>query len=139
LAGDEAFLEPYRNSRDRAYLAFESIKAKTIDSPTQQKNLSDLDDLIDQRFKYLQLNLDLYTRGEKVTPASLGKGHELMEQIRYVIEQRKASELELLNTRTDAMNRFASLTPPLIISGAMIALFLTVLFYVRVNSDFNER
>ncbi len=139
LAGDEAFLEPYRNSRDRAYQAFESIKAKTIDSPTQQKNLSDLDDLIDQRFKYLQLNLDLYTRGEKVTPASLGKGHELMEQIRYVIEQMKASELELLNTRTDAMNRFASLTPPLIISGAMIALFLTVLFYVRVNSDFNER
>src|SRR5690606_24704312 len=77
LAGDESFLGPYRNSRDRAYQAFESIKAKTIDSPAQQKNLSDLDDLIDQRFKYLELNLDLYTSGGKVIPSSLTKGHEL--------------------------------------------------------------
>ena len=139
LAGEEAFLEPYRNSRDRAFQAFEIIKSKTIDSPTQQKNIANLDVLIAERFKYLELNLDDFHNGQGVTTASLDQGREMMEQIRDVIEVTKASELELLATRTAAMNRFSSLTPPLIISGAMIALFLTVLFYVRVNSDFNER
>ncbi len=139
LAGDDNFLEPYHTSRDRAFRAFERIKTKTIDNPAQQKNLADLDDLINQRFEYLERNLNAFAIGEEITPESLRIGRELMERIRDVVNAMKESELELLATRTAAMNRFASLTPPLIISGAMIALFLTVLFYARVNSDYNER
>jgi signal transduction histidine kinase/DNA-binding response OmpR family regulator/HAMP domain-containing protein len=52
------------------------------------------------------------------------------------MEQR---EKNLLAVRTENMNQFANLTPPLIIAAAMIALLITVSFYVRVRNDFEER
>jgi CHASE3 domain sensor protein len=139
LAGREEFLDPYRDAREKAYDAFDHAKKLTANNPRQQSSLSDLDQLMAERFRYLELAIEQKRNNQEIPVVQLEKGREIMTKVRDLIMAIERNEKELLASRTESMNRFASFTPPLIISAAMIALFITVLFYFRVRSDFDER
>jgi GAF domain-containing protein len=62
-----------------------------------------------------------------------------MGTIRDLIQVMEDRENKLLVERTASLNKFASYTRPLIIAAAIIALLITVLFYVRVHRDIEER
>jgi len=139
LTGEEEFLEPYKDSRARATEALEDIKSMTIDNPAHQSTLAELTTLVDDRFKVLNLSIDAKKENKPIVIGNLQAGREFMDDLRKMIELVKRRENELLAQRTEKMNRFARFTPPLIISAAMIALLITILFYVRVRNDFEER
>lgn len=139
LTGNDEFLEPYMDSRRRAEAAFARLRRLTAESDSHEASLKELDRLITERFRYLELSVEAVRSGSLVNPANLQKGREIMDQLRTVVSEMQAQENMLLADRTVNLNRFASYTPPLIISAAMIALLITVAFYVRVRSDFEER
>lgn len=139
LLGEEEFLSPYNDARTRAFEAFEEVKALTANNVTQQDNLKELNNLIEQRFYYLQMSIADKKAGKPVDTDNLRRGREIMVKVRDVIKDMEARERQYLLQRTETMNTFAAYTPPLIISAAMIALLITVLFYVKVRSDFEER
>ena len=51
----------------------------------------------------------------------------------------EAEERRLLDSRTANMNRLSGYTPLLIIIAAFLAILITIFFYRKVASDFNER
>lgn len=139
LTGKEEFLTPYLDSRRRAETGYANLVRLTLGSEVHQAGLSELNRLIKERFRFLDLSIDAVRSGTLIEAANLQKGRDIMNEMRIVIARMQEQENRLLADRTVNLNRFASYTPPLIISAAMIALFITVAFYARVRSDFEER
>jgi signal transduction histidine kinase/DNA-binding response OmpR family regulator/CHASE3 domain sensor protein len=139
LTGDEDFLEPYRDSRTRALTAFENVRGMTLDNIEQQTTLTTLLQRLHERFEYLDISIDSKRKGRPIVPDNLRKGRELMGTIRDLIQVMEDRENKLLVARTASLNKFASYTRPLIITAAIFALVITVLFYVRVRRDIEER
>ncbi len=139
LTGKEDFLNPYRDARERAQVWYDQAKRLTFDNPEQHENLQRLNDLMKERFKYLDLAIEQKRKNVVIPTSQLEQGREIMATVRQVIGDIEQIEKQLLQERTDTMNRFAAFTPPLIISAAMIALLITVLFYARIRGEFDER
>jgi signal transduction histidine kinase/DNA-binding response OmpR family regulator/CHASE3 domain sensor protein len=139
IAGESEFLTPFLNARDRAFGAYDNIKVLTLDSQEQREKLPTLRRLIDARFRYLEAAIEDKKAGREPNLPSLRLGRQAMTEIRSEMSNMKAHELQLLAERTESMNQFARFTPPLIITGALIALIITIVFYVRVSGDYDER
>ncbi|WP_276370446.1 response regulator [Chryseolinea sp. H1M3-3] len=139
LTGEEEFLAPYHSARERAFNAHARVKSLTADNQLQQDDLAKLSKLIEDRFHYLDISINAKKKGEPILAANLQTGQNIMTSVRETVRIMEEREKEYLITRSETMNRFASFTPPLIIAAAMIALFITVLFYARVRKDFEER
>jgi signal transduction histidine kinase/DNA-binding response OmpR family regulator/CHASE3 domain sensor protein len=139
IAGETEFLTPFMNARDRAFAAFDRVKALTRDNEHQHQKLPSLRRLIEARFRYLESAIETKKAGQEPNLPSLRLGRQAMTEIRQELADMKQHELFLLETRTESMNQFARFTSPLVISGAIIALVITVVFYFRVSADYDER
>jgi signal transduction histidine kinase/DNA-binding response OmpR family regulator/CHASE3 domain sensor protein len=139
IAGEEEFLSPFINARERAFEAFDRAKSLSRDSQRQQEKLPSLRRLMEARFRYLESAIDTKKAGQPPNLPSLRLGRQAMQEIRSELADMKQHELYLLEERTATMNSFARFTSPLIIMGAIIALIITVVFYIRVSSDYSER
>jgi signal transduction histidine kinase/DNA-binding response OmpR family regulator/CHASE3 domain sensor protein len=139
LAGEDDFLTPYQDARQRAFTAFDNVKRLTMDNPTQQEKLPVVRRLIEGRFRYLQAAIESKDSGMPLNVANLRLGREAMSELRRDLAEMEQTEIYLLAERTESMNRFARLTPPLIITAAVFALIITIVFYIRVSSDYGER
>ncbi len=139
LTKEEEFLTPFLNARERAFTAFNRVKTLTRDNEQQQAKLPELRRLMEGRFRYLDSAIENKRNGIEQNITNLRLGREAMEAIRGVLSVMEASERELLSARTARMNQFAMYTPPLIITGALIALIISIVFYMRVSNDYNER
>lgn len=139
LTGENEFLNSHADAVTRARASFDKVSALTHDNNVQQKRMTELNELMNQRFHYLQISLDDKQRGEKLHAENLFTGKEIMEKLRVKVASVIDQEKELLAGRTESMNVFARYTPPLIIAGAIIALIITVSFYAKVRGDFQER
>jgi len=139
LTGENDFLDPYTNARARVLAAHERLKSLTSDNQAQQKSLEDFQKIIDERFKYLDKSIELKKQNQPIVVKNLLEGKQFMDRIRTIIRTMEQREKQLLAERTEEMNQFAGFTPPLIITASLIALLITILFYVRVRADFEER
>jgi signal transduction histidine kinase/DNA-binding response OmpR family regulator/CHASE3 domain sensor protein len=139
LTGDENFLEPFNDAKARALSGFEHVKSATIDNAAQQNSLVNLRKVIDQRFYFLEVSITAVKQHVPWTVDNLNKGNESMEEVRLLMKTMEDRERQLLSSRTESLNKFSAFTPPLIVVGALIALLITLMFYFRVRSDFEDR
>lgn len=139
LTGEVEFLSPYESSRVRAASALARVRELTADNPAQQSSLKTFGVFVDDRFHYLDISIEDMRNGKEINVSNLRRGREIMVDVRSLIDTMQQRERTLLAERTESMNQFASFTPALIISASLIALLITVLFYVRVRNDFEER
>ncbi|MEJ0034256.1 MAG: CHASE3 domain-containing protein [Bacteroidota bacterium] len=139
ITGEDEFLNPYQNARTRAFDALDKVKVLTMDNQQQQEKLPALRRFVEGRFRYLEAAIAGKEKGEAPNLASLRLGREAMDEIRRELGDMQATETLLLAERTESMNRFARLTPPLIIIAAVFAMIITIVFFVRVSGDYSER
>ena len=139
LMGNDEFISLYDESRRQTLASFKQLSSLTKDNVDQQRDLLALYKLIEERFYYLDVSINDRREGREVQLANLQKGREIMIKIRDLTKEIQNRENILLAQRTDSMNRFASFTPVLIVIAAVIALFVTVSFYVRVRNDIDQR
>lgn len=139
LTGREEYLEPYTNARSRVMEAVREAEALINDDQQQTSSLSDLKKLMNERFVLLDARIQARREGIELNLSDLDRGLVIMNQIRDQLNMMEDRERTELLGRTKSLNTFAAFTPPLIIAGALIALLITVLFYVKVRGDFDER
>jgi signal transduction histidine kinase/DNA-binding response OmpR family regulator/CHASE3 domain sensor protein len=139
IAGENEFLEPFINARERAFGAYDNVKRLTVDNQQQQEKLPALRRLMEGRFRYLETAIETRKAGQEISLPSLRLGRQAMDEIRQEVADLKLQETTLLEARTSSMNQFARTTSPLVITGAIIALILAGVFYFRVSSDYAER
>ena len=139
ITGKEEFLEPYLGGREKAKGLIEEIRNLTTDNSAQQLRIEKLDNLVKKRFGRLQEVIDKKKATSVVNLEDMLQGKSFMDSVRQMVKEMTFSENALLKARTEKLNRFSSNTPILIAAAALLAILITVLFYIRTNTDMNER
>lgn len=139
LTDETRFLEPYIESQKRTASALQNIQSLTIDNPPQQVSVTELKRLLNERISHLQKVVDIKQKEGRIAVDQLVEGRQYMDSIADIISLMKKREQDLLDQRTARLNTFSVYTPALIVAAAIIALIITILFYLRINNDFNEK
>src|SRR5436853_7592928 len=108
------------------------------DNPEQKGRLARLKALVDQRFRFLKLSIDNVQSNKAIDINNLKMGQELMQQSRSQVDELKAVEEGFLAERTKKADQFTRFTPIMIIIAAALAILITLYYYRRVTSNFNE-
>ncbi len=139
ITGKEEFLEPYVGSHEKARVLIDEIRTMTTDNPAQQQRIVKLEQLITKRFGRLQEVIDKKKATSVVNLEDMLQGKIFMDSVRLMVKEMTISENALLKARTEKLNRFSENTPILIVAAAFLAILITVLFYIRTNTDIHER
>lgn len=139
LTGEERFLTPYQGAYERGLASLNKVQESTIDNNDQQKIVQELKEAFEMRFTTMQDVINQRNTTGQIDLAKMETGRRYMQKIRSTIGVMKDKEQALLNERTKEQNRFASLTPVMIIIAAMLSFFITVISFLRVNADFEKR
>ncbi|MDQ0477976.1 response regulator [Chryseobacterium sp. MDT2-18] len=139
LSGDERFLEPYNNAKEKISEGINALSAEVTNTNRQTKNLEKLESSIITRVDILDRNLNHKKENKEVTPEQLLSGKKYMDEIRSIVTVMQKEEQAILKSRTEIMDKFASYTPWLIIVSAILAITITLVFYRKVLQDFNEK
>jgi signal transduction histidine kinase/DNA-binding response OmpR family regulator/CHASE3 domain sensor protein len=139
LTGETVFLEPYNGSYDKAMTMIADVKDLTKDNPTQQANVDTLSNIISRRFSMLQDLIDERKANAVIDISRLREGKNFMDSVRAVVNKMDTAEHELLTKRTAALNEFSAFTPILILFAALLAILITIVFYIKVRRDINDK
>ena len=142
---DPTFLQPFNGAYQKTQISFRRISELTLDNPTQQRNLAEVERLYEAKFVQMQRVIDLAKRtGEYSVPilernAEMRKGKVIMDSLRTVINHIKAEETHRLRTREAAQQTYITYTPFLLLLAALISILITAFAYFRIKRDLDER
>ncbi|HTF20510.1 MAG TPA: response regulator [Chryseolinea sp.] len=139
LTGDQHMLSGYNEARTVAMQNFAKVRSLTTDNPDQQALIPAANDIVIERFNYLDKSARRRAANEAIVTEDLQTGYGVMQRLRAQVDQMEQNELALLRTRTADLNKFSSFTPTLIVIAAILALLITISFYLRIRKDFEER
>ncbi|HMG81815.1 MAG TPA: response regulator [Ferruginibacter sp.] len=139
LTKDPVFLEPYTGRYDMVVGMIEDLKELTKDNPIQQAYVGQLNTIIVKRFSMLQDLIDERKDNGEINIEGLREGKSFMDSTRQIVKNIETEEQDLLIKRTAALNKFSAFTPALIVLAALLAIFITVIFYFKVRKDINDK
>jgi signal transduction histidine kinase/DNA-binding response OmpR family regulator/CHASE3 domain sensor protein len=139
LTGNKVFLAPYTGSSEKVKHLYEKLKDLTKDNKVQQQKLYELNNIIVNRLKIIDQTIAIKQNGGNVQESTLVDGKVYMDDARRIILEMQSEEKRLLNNRTADLNKLAGYTPLLIILASILSLLITIFFYRKVASDFDER
>jgi len=139
LTGDPVFLTPYHEATGKTGAVINLLSSELSNTDIQQKNLAQLRQDVENRMRLLERNINLKKLQGFVSSEDLLSGKKYMDDLRGVIANMEHEEQQILQTRTASLNRLASYTPSLIIFSALLAIAITLFFYRKVSSDFDEK
>src|SRR5690606_25248326 len=119
--------------------AITNLSVQLTHSVEQSRNMEKLRHSIDTRIQILDRNLNYKRVNNPVSAEQLLEGKKYMDEIRNMVSIMQSAEQNVLASRTESMNKFASYTPILIIFSAILAITITLVFFRRVNQDFLEK
>ncbi|HET7883827.1 MAG TPA: CHASE3 domain-containing protein [Acetobacteraceae bacterium] len=132
VAGDNKFLEPYRNGRESFDKAFAKVKQLTADNPAQQERLAALNSAAtswrtDVAEREIALMGQAPTREQARGMESSGAGKTSMDAIRAKVAELEGAERSLLATRSAEEAAAFSSTRLITVLGGSIALGFAVI------------
>ncbi len=118
ITGEDEFLKPYRNGLSRISVHMEAVGAFAEDSgePMSMQVYASLSDVVDQKVALMETSVALMAAGDDEAAREqivLGRGRELMDQIRADITTIRTIDEELLASRSDRVDnigRFIAVT-----------------------------
>jgi signal transduction histidine kinase/DNA-binding response OmpR family regulator/CHASE3 domain sensor protein len=139
LTGQAEFLEPYNGASEKANQLMDEVKEMTLDNPVQQQAIEQLRDISNKRLVQLQQLIDDKKAGIAPSLEDLRLGKVKMDESRKLVQQMQDREQLLLNGRTGTVSKFAAYTSILILLASLLSILVTVVSFLRVNSDFDRR
>jgi signal transduction histidine kinase/CheY-like chemotaxis protein/CHASE3 domain sensor protein len=139
ITGKEEFLESYKDTEKSTEAFFEKVALLTVDNTAQQKNIRELEPVKTEFYKYLKERIEEKRKGELILADNLNQGKALMDNISRILRRMENQEKDLLQQRTETSGRYAIYSIALIVVAAIIALFISIVFFIRILRDYNER
>jgi signal transduction histidine kinase/DNA-binding response OmpR family regulator/CHASE3 domain sensor protein len=139
LTNDAEFLQPFNEALSDVNDLIDETKNLTSSDLNQQRSIEDLKCVAGRRMTLLQNTIDNRKKGAPVTTEDLLKGKSYMDQARKIVQTMKDREQGLLDAHTESLNKFASSTPVFIVIASLLAIAVTVVSFLRINSDFEKR
>jgi len=139
LTDNKVFLEPYVGAKEKVNALYGKLKKETNDNSYQQRKLNELKQILDTRLSVIERTIVTKANGGTVSAVTLLDGKVYMDNARQIIKDMQSEEKRLLAIRTADMGLLSSYTPYLIIFAAILSLLITIFFYRKVASDYDER
>lgn len=141
ITGNEAFLEPYTNAKAIILSHLDNVKILTSDNSIQQRNIDELSRQIRARLSYLETIIKL--REAKGFEAAkeiieIGKGKQLQDNIRKIIDNCISIENVLLDKRREDSNKEANHFNAIFIVLLLIITIILVSVYVIIIFGLNK-
>ncbi len=139
ITGKTSLLTPYTDAEQRANNCYQTLVGLTSDNPVQQKNMADLKVRSKVFYNYLKERVDFKIAGFTATEEHLSKGKDLLDNLRSSLKAMETEEQRLLKARIEEAGRNGSYSLILIVVAALIAIVITLVFFVRILKDFRRR
>lgn len=139
LTGKSDYLDPYVNAKGKAMLALDSVRALTLDNKEQTKSCDDLKAILIKRADVLQRSIDHRQERNIIDTALLDTGKMYMDQVRGIINEMESRERGLLAQRTGSLESDTTITRIIIAIAALLSILITIFFYARVTTDFEQK
>ena len=104
LTGDKKFLSPYEAAQKTLLPAFAKLRELTVDNPTRQKQLQELQTVLEDQQALMQSQIARYDRDLGVSLTDMDKSKTLMDQIRTYNKSVLKDEQRLLSERSQHEN-----------------------------------
>ncbi|MFT3704715.1 MAG: response regulator [Agriterribacter sp.] len=139
ITGNPSFLDAYKTSIDTTKLLTEYFQTQTDDNPAQQANVITLRLLIKKRLMKLDDVLNKKKINGTIAVGDMEEGKMYMDSVNLMVAKMTGVENGLLKKRTEELSKFSNFTPLFIVLAALLAIIITIVFYVRTNKDISER
>ncbi|MGV8877682.1 MAG: response regulator [Sphingobacteriaceae bacterium] len=139
LTQDTSFLNPYNGSRIKIASSLHRVRALVADNPKKAQRIDHLKSYINTRFNSLEKVIADKKLNKQLQIDDLNTGRASMNKIRTLVQQMQQLEDQELKPRTKKLNALSDYTPIIIVFAALLAILITVLFYIKLNSDFKQR
>jgi len=130
ITGDDHFLEPYNNAKNRIEPSIEELRKLTADNQAQQQRIlmlrAKVDDRLNQMAAAIGLRKEKGFESARQFVATAG-GKNTMDEIRVIFGEMKAEENSLLQLRSERANDSALFAKNLIVWGMLLAIILLAL------------
>ncbi|MDB5255906.1 MAG: response regulator [Chitinophagaceae bacterium] len=139
ITGNDSFLKPYENSKERITEHLDKVQALTEDNPTQQKNIESLRKLTDQLTRHLDECINLrkidFEKARALTVS--GKGKQIEDEIRRLISKCKATETALLEERKQSSEEDARNFTTIFMLLLLVIAVLLICVYIIIITNLN--
>ncbi|WP_111309114.1 sensor histidine kinase [Confluentibacter sediminis] len=141
ITNDPLYLEPYDAGRENINYSFAELKELSRNNPTLQKNLKDLNVLIDERMDYFQKAFRFSAVGnynDQNFKENFYKGKKLMDTIRLKIKGMIKSQNDLLKKTQHTYESNLKVTPIFLYMVLLFSLVLMFFAYNKIIRDLKE-
>lgn len=139
ITGSEQFLDQYNDAEKRSDKYFNILDELTQDNPSQQKNLKEVKARTHTFYKYLHNQVVKKRLGGQNVTFDLNEGKKMMDELRSYYRNIENTEQILLKERNANSQRYGNYSFILIIAAFIIAFIITIMFFLRILKDYNER
>ena len=139
VTGNDMFLTRYLKSMVELEESNKILEQLTAGNTNQQNHVRSLKTNHKKFYNYLKEKVYLKRQGLPIGSEDLNQGRDLMESLRSDYSTMEVEELAALKRRTDSAKDYGVYSSILIIIAALIAISLSVLFFVRILNDFRTR
>ncbi len=139
LTGKSNFLEAYNGSYTRVREKLNRVRQLSLGNPSQMRNLEKLDLVIDSYYDYLRQRVEEKSAGVTTDQAVLKRGKYLLDSQRSQFLMIEAHEKQLLSDGISDSNRAGRFSSALVLTAALVALIISVVFFYRILRDFQVR
>ena len=139
LTGKKDFLKQYNNMESHTDSYIEKVAELTSDNAKQQVNVKELKHLKTEFYKYLEQRVEEKTQNNLTFANDLDKGKSLMDDMRTLLRAMENEEKRLLVIRTSKSDEYSSYSLILIVTAAIIAVVISLVFFIRMLRDYSER
>lgn len=138
ITRDVEFLDDYNGASEKVMKRITRLE-QSLKGPVHQGNIDILRSLATERLNKLN-DLIILTKDDTVfgfEELRIGKG--MMDDIRTLINDMKISAENNLITENSTLRQFSVFTPVLIVFAFLLAIIITIYFYIRLRRDLLER
>ncbi|MCC7030560.1 MAG: CHASE3 domain-containing protein [Chitinophagaceae bacterium] len=138
ITGDSTFVQTYRSAKNAAATSYQNLVQLLEKDELQKKNLLTLQNLQEDRFYYLDKNLQYSTdtlEKKLLLKRSMNAGKRTMDLLLAKINQMKNIELSLLQKRSKMYQEHAELSPKWIFISILFSLFIFICSFYKINRD----
>jgi len=142
LTDEESYFESFRAGKSRCELEQAIVASLTVDNPTQQRQIPNLERLAAQKIQLDEKVIDLRrTKGLEaaVDAGQNGGGQRIMEDYREVIHERGDEERRLLVLRDADAKRRLRQTKISLITGILLGLLVAAVAGLSAQRDDSQR
>ncbi|HXI48004.1 MAG TPA: CHASE3 domain-containing protein [Steroidobacteraceae bacterium] len=139
ITGDENYLEPYRQAAQVIDRQTKLLRELTADNRSQQQRLDSVEPLVSNRLADLRAVIELRrSQGFAAAQSAVlsGKGKQIHDRIRGLIDQMNGTEQSLLDARERLARRSSSIALAVIVGGGVLACALVAFVLVAIRRDF---